>query len=64
MNYIRKRRGHGFTGTYAAPYGGKVKRSGIKNPTYHVYNGPKTKYYKGSGVANQDKTANIGAYVV
>lgn len=64
-SYTRKCCGRGFTGTFATPYGGKKKiHPKITHQTHHVYNGPKTKYYKGNGVAQQDKTANIGTYVV
>lgn len=60
MNYIRKRCGHGFEGTYAIPYGGKKS----KHVSYNVYGSKKTKYYKGNGIVNSNKVANTGAYVV
>lgn len=63
MNYIRKRCGHGFVGSYAKPYGGKKERK-PKTINYQVYGAKKTKYFKGGSASQQDKSANSGAYVV
>jgi hypothetical protein len=64
MNYIRKRCGRGFSGNYATPYGGKKKSGKPKHPTYQVYNGPRTKFFKGKGISFNEKASNSGTYVV